>query len=83
VLERNAGSAPIQAVLAGQHLRLGHPAYGEGVIQNLTITAIAPEGFWGWWKSDRGLSVITESGTGRVVPDPAGYFCALRRGVPR
>jgi hypothetical protein len=82
-LDRNAGKAPTEAVLAGQHLRLGHRAYGDGVIQNFTITAVAPEGFWGWWKSDRGVSVVTEPGTGRVIPDPAGYFCALRRDAHR
>lgn len=82
-LHRSTGKESLEAVLAGPHLRLGHPAYGDGVIQNLTITAVAPEGFWGWWKSDRGVGVVTEPGTGRVVPDHAGYFCALRRDVGR
>jgi hypothetical protein len=82
-LDRRTDRAPIEAVLAGQHLRLGHPSYGDRVIQHLTITAIAPEGLWGWWRSDRGVAVITEPGTGRVVPDPAGYFCALRRDASR
>jgi len=82
-LDRSTGRESIEAALAGQHLRLGHPASGDGVIQNLTITAVAPAGFWGWWKSDRGVAVVTEPGTGRVIPDPAGYFCALRRDVSR
>ena len=66
------------AVLAGQHLRLGQASYPEGMAHNLTITAVSPEGFWGWWKADRGLAVTTEPGTHRIIPDPAGYFCALR-----
>jgi hypothetical protein len=66
------------AALAGPHLRLGRAAAPDGVAENLTITAVAPEGFWGWWQADRGMAVTTESGTSRVVPDPAGYFCALR-----
>ena len=66
------------AALAGPHLRLGRPGYPDGVVENLTITAVAPEGFWGWWQADRGMAVATEPGSNRVAPDPAGYFCALR-----
>jgi hypothetical protein len=65
-------------VLAGQHLRLGQPNFPDGMVHNLTITAVSPEGFWGWWKADRGMAITTEPGTRRIVPDPAGYFCALR-----
>jgi hypothetical protein len=66
------------AVLTGQHLRLGQPGYPNALVHILTITAVAPEGFWGWWRADPGLAVRTEPGTDRVLPDPAGYFCALR-----
>jgi hypothetical protein len=66
------------AVLAGHHLRLGQLQYPDKMAHSLTITAVAPEGFWGWWKADRGIAVTTEPGTRRVLPDPAGYFCALR-----
>ena len=66
------------AVLAGQHLRLGQGGYPDGTAHSLTITAVSPDGFWGWWKADRGMAVTTEPGTDRIVPDPAGYFCALR-----
>ena len=65
-------------VLTGQHLRLGQPGHPNALVQILTITAVAPEGFWGWWKADPGVAVSTEPGTHRVLPDPAGYFCALR-----
>jgi hypothetical protein len=66
------------AVLTGQHLRLGQAGHPDGMLHILTITAVAPEGFWGWWRADPGLAVRTEPGTDRVLPDPAGYFCALR-----
>jgi hypothetical protein len=66
------------AVLAGQHLRLGQIGDLDGYREHLTITAVAPQSFWGWWKADRGLGIGAESGTRRIPPDPAGYFCALR-----
>lgn len=66
-------------MLAGQHLRLGPAGYTEGSAHNLEITAVAPEGFWGWWRADRGVAV-TVSPSRRVLPDHAGYFCALRLG---
>jgi hypothetical protein len=71
----------VPAVLAGEHLRIGRP--GGQSAQQLTITAVASDGFWGWWKAERGMAVQMEPGTGRVVPDPAGYFCALRRDSAR
>lgn len=66
------------AALTGQHLRLGRAGQPESTAHMLTITAVAPQGFWGWWRADPGLGVMTEPGTDRVLPDPAGYFCALR-----
>jgi hypothetical protein len=66
------------AVLTGQHLRLGQPDHPNPLVHILTITAVAPQGFWGWWRADPGAAVSTEPGTDRVLPDPAGYFCALR-----
>jgi hypothetical protein len=68
-----------RVVLAGQHLIIAQTAYAEGGAHNLEITAVAPEGFWGWWKADRGLA-LTETQSRRVLPDPAGYFCARRLG---
>jgi hypothetical protein len=68
-------------VLAGDHLRLGQ-ATPDGYRENLTITAVSPEGFWGWWKAEPGFEV-TMNAESRVLPDPAGYFCALRVIAPR
>lgn len=76
VASRNA--ARPGAVLAGHHLRLGQADYPDGAAHSLTITAVSPQGFWGWWKADRGVALATEPGTGHLIPDPAGYFCALR-----
>jgi hypothetical protein len=49
-------------------------------IEHLTITAVAPEGFWGWWKAEPGWEVAVKEPNQQVLPDPAGYFCALRVG---
>lgn len=71
------GSRNPRVVLARHHLIVEQAEYAEGGAHNLEITAVAPEGMWGWWKADRGLA-LTETGSRRVLPDPAGYFCALR-----
>jgi hypothetical protein len=77
----NAGSrdpARPGAVLAGDHLRLGAAGDVASRSEHLMITAVSPEGVWGWWKAEPGWEVEVEHGTQRVLPDPAGYFCALR-----
>jgi hypothetical protein len=78
----NGSQGHVEAALAGQYLRLGPAGFTDSSLRHLTITAVAPEGFWGWWRSDRGIAVTTAPG-GRVIPDPAGYFCALRRDSAR
>jgi hypothetical protein len=64
-------------VLTGDHLRLGQATL-DGYTEHLTITAVSPEGFWGWWRAVPGLEVAMDSTGRRALPDPAGYFCALR-----
>jgi hypothetical protein len=66
------------AVLAGSHLRLGQSGSLESYVEHLTITAVSAEGFWGWWKAEPGFEVTQDQRSGRTLPDPAGYFCALR-----
>jgi hypothetical protein len=66
------------AVLAGSHLRLGQSGSLESYVEHLTITAVSPEGFWGWWKAEPGFELTQDQRNGRTLPDPAGYFCALR-----
>lgn len=63
-------------LLAGDHLRLGQASL-DGYSEHLTITAVSPEGFWGWWKAEPGFEVTLDA-EARALPDPAGYFCALR-----
>jgi hypothetical protein len=64
-------------VLAGDHVRLGQASL-DGYSEHLTITAVSPEGFWGWWKAEPGFDVTMDAEGRRALPDPAGYFCALR-----
>jgi hypothetical protein len=65
-------------VLAGDHLRLGEWGAVDSHAEHLMITAVGPEGFWGWWKAEPGWEINQEKESQRVLPDPAGYFCALR-----
>jgi hypothetical protein len=71
------GEAHARAILAGDHLVLGAVGSLEGYVEHLTITAVAPEGFWGWWKAESAVEMAAGDPE-RVLPDPAGYFCALR-----
>lgn len=66
------------AALAGEHLVLGDIGLTDGYTERLTITAVGPEGFWGWWKATPGWKVAIDGTSRRLQPDPAGYFCALR-----
>jgi hypothetical protein len=65
-------------VLAGDHLRLGQSGALDARTEHLVITAVAPDGFWGWWKAESGWEISVDDSTQHVLPDPAGYFCALR-----
>jgi hypothetical protein len=69
-------------VLAGDHVILGRASL-DAYTEHLTITAVAPEGFWGWWRGVPGFDVTMDTDAGRVLPDPAGYFCALRASESR
>jgi hypothetical protein len=50
----------------------------DGVTTHLTVTHVARTGFWGRWRSGGGIELLTDS-AGHPIPDPAGYFCALRQ----
>jgi hypothetical protein len=65
-------------VLAGEHMMVGDAGLSDGHVDRFTITAVAAEGFWGWWEATQGWEVALDTVTRRVLPDPAGYFCALR-----
>ena len=66
------------AMLRGERLRIGANCAYDGSGTDFTITAIAPTGFWGYWVSDPGIAMTVDTLTGRVVPDAAGFFCAIR-----
>jgi hypothetical protein len=61
----------------GGGLALGWFDSMDGVTTDLTVTHLGPTGFWGRWSSSGGIELLTDS-AGRPIPDPAGYFCALR-----
>jgi len=65
-------------MLQGRVLRLGDQDVLDGVGENLTITHVGPAGFRGWWRQDNGIAMMIDSVTRQRVPDPAGYFCAVR-----
>jgi hypothetical protein len=59
-------------------LRLGDLDVLDGTGEVLTVTHIGPSGFRGEWQSDLGIAVIVDSATNRALPNPGGYFCAIR-----
>jgi hypothetical protein len=91
--EEGIGRIPRQITHAGSHGRDGYsfPAEADGGMiylgcvacvdaspEHLYVAAAAEGGLWGLWRD-------YQTGIGRVfdedmnpLPDPAGYFCALR-----
>jgi hypothetical protein len=59
------------------HLRFGGYDMIDGAGTTLTIVHADSSGFRGTWVSDLGIVAIMDS-SGRVLPNPAGYFCARR-----
>jgi hypothetical protein len=47
------------------------------------IVAAGPSGLWGLWETpiNENLMRLSDTRTGRDLPNPAGFFCALRRSV--
>jgi hypothetical protein len=64
-------------VLAGDHVMLGRAGLNQ-YSEHLMITAVSSDGFWGWWRGVPGFEMTMDTDAGRALPDPAGYFCALR-----
>lgn len=60
-------------------LYVGCRGCDDGSPTHLTITAVSPRGFWGTWRNyQTGIAFIVDRETGERLPDPAGYFCAIR-----
>ncbi len=74
-----AASARIHAVLDGRGVWIGSFCAFDGGGDILGITAVSPHGFWGSWRSDLGIAVLIDTVTHTLMPDPAGFFCALRK----
>jgi hypothetical protein len=62
----------------GSSVRIGMQCMMDGGGDDLFITAVSPQGFWGNWSSDLGIAVLVDS-TGHKFPNPAGFFCAIRQ----
>jgi hypothetical protein len=62
-----------------QNLVFGDRDMWDGVTTSLTVTHVAPTGFWGRWQTMGGFDVIVDS-LGHEVPEVPSvrYFCAIR-----
>jgi hypothetical protein len=65
-------------VHAPGHIELGVWRGLDGSSVTLRVERVTPAGFSGRWGSDLGDIRATDE-NGRVLPNPNGYFCALRR----
>jgi hypothetical protein len=61
-----------------ESMRIGMQEALDGRGDDFTITAVSQAGFWGWWMTDLGIGVAIDTQHGRLIPNPAGYFCAIR-----
>jgi hypothetical protein len=65
-------------VVQGSELRIGQHCVLDGGGEDLEITALSSQGFWGYWHRDMGIAVLLDTITHRIMPDAAGFFCARR-----
>jgi len=72
---------PELAELDGRILFLGCRDCNDASPDVLRITSVSRRGFSGSWRNyQTGIGVAVDAKTKRTVPDPAGFFCAIRRG---
>lgn len=68
-------------VVSGR-LYLGCRHCNDGSPVEYRIIAVTSDGFWGYWEDPQsGFAVTVDSG-GRILPNPAGRYCAQRRKAP-
>ncbi len=75
----SSGRPPIRIEMDAGTLYLGCRDCTDASPDHLSVTTITPQGFSGTWidfQTGLGYAVDDE---GRRLPDPAGYFCAVRR----
>ena len=65
-------------VVRGATIRIGQHCVLDGGDDDLVITAVAPQGFWGYWTQDLGIGVLLDTVTHGILPNPTGFFCAIR-----
>jgi hypothetical protein len=58
-------------------LLLGCRDCNDGSPDHLRIDAVSPTGFWGTWV-DYQTGIVRAERNGKPLPNPAGYFCAVR-----
>jgi hypothetical protein len=64
--------------MVGATIHLGGLEFSDAGGTELRVKEIVSTGFRGEWIHSTGFSVAVNSATGRVVPEPKGYFCARR-----
>lgn len=73
------GSMTDTAEVVGARLYLGCHDCLDGAPYELRIIAVTPTEFWGIFEMGmNGRGVVATDSTGRVLPNPAGYYCARR-----
>jgi hypothetical protein len=64
--------------MVGATIYLGGLEFSDAGGTSLVVKQITSTGFRGTWDYSSGFSVRVDGTTGRVIPDPRGYFCATR-----
>jgi hypothetical protein len=75
--QNEPGSRDHPAVeMVGATIYLGGLEFSDAGGTELRVKEITSTGFRGEWRQSTGFSVAINSATGRIVPEPKGYFCA-------
>jgi hypothetical protein len=64
--------------MVGATIYLGGLEFSDAGGTSLVVKQITSIGFRGTWDYSSGFSIRVDGTTGRVIPDPRGYFCATR-----
>jgi hypothetical protein len=81
--EPDTGLAALQVQVDDGLLILGCRDCLDGIIVVYRVAAVSPSGFWGTWHDPQtGIGRVVDK-NGRFLPDPGGYFCAVRTEAPR
>ncbi len=64
--------------MVGATIYLGGLEFSDAGGTELRVKEITSTGFRGEWIHSAGFSVAVDSATGRIAPEPKGYFCSRR-----